>query len=725
MRSSTAKRTPDVVAQLCVVAGPMRLLRVRPAATGADELSLAIGGKLGKTKAMALLRRKKTLGGGMRGKGGGGGGVSRDTSPNTLRRETSLQFVQELQELNAPAAAGDRHHEPPREELAFSCDIPALGLSLIDSVPCELLRLTIESVGVDYVKKPAIEQEQSLDFSVGRVQLDNQRMHAAFPVVLTPSKVDPWHRKSDEDEGKTMAVRFTLNESMPNMTVFYQPEIYLAPLSLQIEEALFRAIQGMLKSVGVLEEDTGEEKALKDGWEWHELEPTPSAARAAKIVFDELTLPALSLDVSMRTDGMADTSDVVEVLTELFFNIDRMPVRASKLQMENQVATVESLSMKLVNHYWTSALWMVVSFLFSLDVIGSPIELLRELLQGLTALTVDPILAELHHEGDGFPALAHAGAEFAKLLLHLPALAVTKVFTTLARNLSILALDSEWERSHARREVHRPVEGLAAGALALLEGIREGVVGVLQQPRRGWKESHNRRLGLATGAARGALGLFIKPLVGAMDLVGKSAEGLKNVTSVHNRSLQRVRPPLAIKHPHRLIQPFNDAESRASLLLSQCTKKAVGVDESEFYIEHHRVDVRKRGSSRVKPRVVLVTTKRVVYGTVEGNEGEEGPARKISVIFEVPKERMARVELYPPYRDIILWTWTPTAEVFRVGGTGAGLPNVVMERRIYGCDPAQLQRAFVHLKRLAKQEDQRRKTDHQDPTTFPSVELGH
>ena len=164
----------------------------------------------------------------------------------------------------AGAAAGDRHHEPPREELAFSCDIPALGLSLIDSVPCELLRLTIESVGVDYVKKPAIEQEQSLDFSVGRVQLDNQRMHAAFPVVLTPSKVDPWHRKSDEDEGKTMAVRFTLNESMPNMTVFYQPEIYLAPLSLQIEEALFRAIQGMLKSVGVLEEDTGEEKALKE-----------------------------------------------------------------------------------------------------------------------------------------------------------------------------------------------------------------------------------------------------------------------------------------------------------------------------------------------------------------------------------------------------------------------------------------------------------------------------
>ena len=129
-------------------------------------------------------------------------------------------------------------------------------------------------------------------------------------------------------------------------------------------------------------------------------------------------------------------------------------------------------------------------------------------------------------------------------------------------------------------------------------------------------------------------------------------------------------------------------------------------------------------SSRVKPRVVLVTTKRVVYGTVEGNEGEEGPARKISVIFEVPKERMARVELYPPYRDIILWTWTPTAEVFRVGGTGAGLPNVVMERRIYGCDPAQLQRAFVHLKRLAKQEDQRRKTDHADPAA-PGVELGH
>ena len=154
--------------------------------------------------------------------------MSRDTSPGISvaapsTRLKSIPLGLQVRERTA-RGAGQR---PVRERVAFSCDIPALGLSLIDSVPCELLYGNDLIQGVDYVKKPAIEQEQSLDFSVGRVQLDNQRMHAAFPVVLTPSKVDPWHRKSDEDEGKTMAVRFTLNEAMPNMTVFYQPEIYL------------------------------------------------------------------------------------------------------------------------------------------------------------------------------------------------------------------------------------------------------------------------------------------------------------------------------------------------------------------------------------------------------------------------------------------------------------------------------------------------------------------
>ena len=41
----------------------------------------------------------------------------------------------------------------------------------------------------------------------------------------------------------------------------------------------------------------------------------------------------------------------------------------------------------------------------------------------------------------------------------------------------------------------------------------------------------------------------------------------------------------------------------------------------------------------------MVTTRRVVFGSGD-------PPR---VQFEVPQDRMARVELYPPYTKILLW----------------------------------------------------------------------
>jgi hypothetical protein len=63
---------------------------------------------------------------------------------------------------------------------------------------------------------------------------------------------------------------------------------------------------------------------------------------------------------------------------------------------------------------------------------------------------------------------------------------------------------------------------------------------------------------------------------------------------------------------------------------------------------------------------------------------------------------MARVELYPPFTKIILWTWTELPAVMRIG---SALPNVVMERHVVGCNPLQLRAAFEHLRALAHQQD--------------------
>ena len=89
-------------------------------------------------------------------------------------------------------------------------------------------------------------------------------------------------------------------------------------------------------------------------------------------------------------------------------------------------------------------------------------------------------------------------------------------------------------------------------------------------------------------------------------------------------------------------------ESAAYALLSLCEPDALHSQgrRAEAYVYHHTIDYRPPiPGAPIRTRALVVTTRRVVFGSVD-------PPR---VKFEVPKDRMARVELYPPYTKILLW----------------------------------------------------------------------
>lgn len=115
-------------------------------------------------------------------------------------------------------------------------------------------------------------------------------------------------------------------------------------------------------------------------------------------------------------------------------------------------------------------------------------------------------------------------------------------------------------------------------------------------------------------------------------------------------------------------------------------------------MQHHFIDYRPPAAGAApRTMVLVVTSSRVVFG------GFDPPRVK----FEVPKDRLARVELAPKKTKIILWTWTELPRALRVG---SALPNVVMERHVYGCNPLQLRAAFEHLRALSYQQDREQET---------------
>ena len=72
--------------------------------------------------------------------------------------------------------------------------------------------------------------------------------------------------------------------------------------------------------------------------------------------------------------------------------------------------------------------------------------------------------------------------------------------------------------------------------------------------------------------------------------------------------------------------------------------------------------------------------------------------------FEIPVERIARVELPPPHTQLILWSWHRLPAYFSVLSqwrSASTRPNSIHEREVNGASPHQLKAAFIHLSSLA------------------------
>ncbi|EOD06780.1 hypothetical protein EMIHUDRAFT_218850 [Emiliania huxleyi CCMP1516] len=218
----------------------------------------------------------------------------------------------------------------------------------------------------------------------------------------------------------------------------------------------------------------------------------------------------------------------------------------------------------------------------------------------------------------------------------------------------LAALSASLERSKraGRRRGEVPigvVDGASEGVAMLLDGI-VGLGGVISKPYRGALK-HGPR-GFAKGLVQGAL-CVLRPPIGVLDLL-------------------------------------TTLEAEYGL-----TKTVEGLIHSPFLGAQHPIEY--RDGMRLEQRVALSPRR------VRVDQWFDGCLEPLELLFEVPLERMARVDLQEPFTHIILWTWTEV-RVLRRAGLNA-IPNMVLERHIKGSRPSQLRAAKEHLLLLANQEE--------------------
>jgi len=206
---------------------------------------------------------------------------------------------------------------------------------------------------------------------------------------------------------------------------------------------------------------------------------------------------------------------------------------------------------------------------------------------------------------------------------------------TAAKNMAVLTLDRKYAQRRDRvmklkasdAKTATILKGLESGMQKLVNGILEGVTGVVSKPIKGAERSGFE--GFAKGLGKGLLGLITKPVIGATDLLTDTLIGVKG--SVEGDNAQgmlalhsQVRPRRALYGRDRVLKPYRIDDATAATIQS---KLCIGGEE---YLSH--VDMVKS--------VALISVKRLLILSSDGKEMLLLPLNEIRKVEVQPQSEM-------------------------------------------------------------------------------------
>lgn len=315
----------------------------------------------------------------------------------------------------------------------YTIRLAGLGISLFDSIPREVLFLSVDIVS--YVK-PSGSFEWELE--VFHLQIDNMLKRQKFPVLLEP--IGSGHSSNTLGSDSTVAspcFQLKVNAllgSKQSIQMFEHIEIRLSPMSIKIDIdfviyflSLF-AQNIKAEQASVLSSTTDvahalvyQALALPDA---HDDER--AAVQTQLLYFEVFRIHATSLELEwiLRRSNIDRSSSylavelIMHVLSIVGSNLSGTPtLRFNELVISQCFTSQRILLDRVTQSYKRQAIYQTYRVLGSMDILGDPIGLVENLGSGVAEffrITKGEVLGDVGTRGEGFKVLgktiAKAGA---------------------------------------------------------------------------------------------------------------------------------------------------------------------------------------------------------------------------------------------------------------------------------------------------------------------------
>jgi len=229
-------------------------------------------------------------------------------------------------------------------------------------------------------------------------------------------------------------------------------------------------------------------------------------------------------------------------------NLDNAPVHVKGFKLDNVFDSEEGIKKKILDKLKDDAGKSIVKIVGSMDVIGNPVGLIKNISTGFTDLVEKPIDGFLQGPLEGGKGVLKGAGSLVKNTVSGTFNSIGKITGSLASGFSHITMDEEYLAHREKARLKRPNhlgEGLYQGLSAIVKGVGYGVKGVFTQPMEG--ASTDGAKGFFKGTVKGVTGLVAKPVAGILDAASKTAEGVKNTANMFDQrpSNNRVRFPRA------------------------------------------------------------------------------------------------------------------------------------------------------------------------------------
>ncbi|XP_022802556.1 vacuolar protein sorting-associated protein 13D-like isoform X2 [Stylophora pistillata] len=479
--------------------------------------------------------------------------------------------------------------------------VGGIGVSVINSVPEELVFINLEQIEVDYLRSSKLE---TLEGSIGRIQIDNQMFASQLPVLLFPSI--PEKGSKEETLSKQPSLRVSASKEpcrLPNVEIFKALDVSLRKMTLQIEELL---LLKLLQFFGYVQQDDDIAGANQEEDEclYATQRPTlPSSSGSLKrYYFEHVQLNSTQIKLSVSSAGRLpeDLQSLKSSLGLILVNLEDATVDLESFSRSHPFDTLSSYLDSISKHYTEEIFSQKIAIVGSVDLLGNPMGLLNDVSSGLEGLV------KRGNVGGLFVNVAHGVSDSA-----------AKITGSLSDGLWNASMDSKFQESRDAMRAERfssSKDHFVAGVKGLGMGIVGGLTSIVTQPIEG---AHTAGLsGFISGIGKGIVGTVTKPTAGVLDFASGAAAAVRGQATRSSRYLppKQARLRRNCFGPSGAIPRFSSTHAEGQEIMLKLNE---GNFNEKFVLSE---SVRRDKEDRLK---AIVTTEAVYFVRARGTPSPE------------------------------------------------------------------------------------------------------